>query len=129
MILFSSFCFPVAPLTLKDIQNELREVTAAKWYQLGVQLGISPATLSTIASDYPLDAQRCMTEVILWWLQNAPECSWAKLAQAVEAMGGYAALAERLRQKHPKVRTSMFICYTLHVVTRGICMTIASMVF
>ena len=98
MILFSSFCFPVAstPLTLRNILNELREVTAAKWYQLGVQLGISPATLNTLEHD---DAQRCMTEVILWWLQNAPECSWAKLAEAVEAMGGYAVLAEKLRQK------------------------------
>ena len=101
MILFSSFCFPVAstPLTLKDIQNELKEMTAAKWYQLGVQLGIPPATLSTIQFDHPRDAQRCMTEVISWWLRNSPECSWAKLAEAVEAMGGYAALAERLRQK------------------------------
>ena len=104
MILFSSFCFPVAstPLTLKEILNELREVTAAKWYQLGVQLEISPATLSTIECNHPRDAQRCMTEVINRWLRNTPECSWAKLAEAVEAMGGYAALAERLRQKMPQ---------------------------
>ena len=74
-------------------------MTPAKWYGLGVQLGIPPATLSTIGSDHPHDARRCMTEVITRSLQNAPECSWAKLAQAVEAMGGYAALAERLRQK------------------------------
>ena len=74
-------------------------MTPAKWYGLGVQLGIPTATLSTIESDHPYDARRCMTEVILWWLQNSQECSWAKLAQAVEAMGGYAALAERLRQK------------------------------
>ena len=70
-----------------------------KWYQLGVQLEIPPAKLSTIESDHLRDAQRCMTEVIYWWLQNAPECSWAKLAEAVEAMGGYAVLAEKLRQK------------------------------
>ena len=101
MILFWSFCFPVAstPLTVKDIYIELKEMTAAEWYRLGIQLGIRPDTLSTIEYNYPRDAQRCMTEVILWWLQNAPECSWAKLAEAVEAMGGYAALAERLRQK------------------------------
>ena len=98
---FNYFCFsaPSTPLTLKEIQNELWEMTAAKWYQLGVQLGIPPATLSTIESDHSRDAQRCMTEVINWWLQNAPECSWAKLAQVVEAMGDYAALAVRLSQK------------------------------
>ena len=86
-------------MTVKEIQNELNEMTAAKWYQLGVQLGISSATLSTIESDYPRDAQRCTTEVIIRWLRNAPEFPWAKLAEAVEVMGGYAALAEKLRQK------------------------------
>ena len=93
-------CFLAAStLTLKEIQNELNEMAAAKWYQLGVQLGIPPATLSTTEINYPHDAQRCMTEVIIRWLQSTPECSWAKLAEAVEAMGGYAVLAEKLRQK------------------------------
>ena len=94
------FCFLAAyTLTLKEIQNELKEMTAAKWYQLGVQLEMPPATLSTIESDHPRDAQRRMTEVIYWWLQNTPECSWAKLAEAVEAMGGYAVLAGKIKQK------------------------------
>ena len=74
-------------------------MTAAKWYQLGMQLEIPPATLSTIESDHPHDAQRCLTQVVNMWLQNAPECSWGKLAQAVEAMDGYAVLAEKLKQK------------------------------
>ena len=97
------FCSSAAstPLTVKDIQNELKEMTA-EWYQLGVQLEIPPATLNTLECDHPHDARRCMTEVITRWLQNAPECSWAKLAKAVGAMGGYAALAERLRQKMPQ---------------------------
>ena len=95
------FCSSAAstPLTVKEIQNELRELTAAKWYQLGLQLEIPPATLSTIEIDYPHDAQRCLPEVINRWLRNTPECSWAKLAQAVEVMGGYAVLAEKLKQK------------------------------
>ena len=74
-------------------------MTAAQWYQLGVQLEIPPATLSTIEIDHPHNAQRCLTEVITRWLQNTPECSWAKLANAVEAMDGYTVLAERLRQR------------------------------
>ena len=100
MIPFSSFCFPVAstPLTLRNILNELREVTAANWHQFGVQLEVDSATLNTIEIAHSHNAQRCMTEVIIRWLQNAPECSWAKLAEAVEAIGDYA-LAERLRQK------------------------------
>ena len=92
---------------MREIRNELSEVAAAKWYQLGVQLEIPLATLSTIESDYPHDAQRCMTEILNWWLHNAPECSWEKLTEAVEAMGGYRAVVERLR-KPPKVCTNIF---------------------
>ena len=77
----------------------MKELKAAEWHHLGVQLGIDSATLNTIEYNCHRDAQRCMTEVISMWLRNAPECSWAKLAQAVEAMGGYTVLAEKLRQK------------------------------
>ena len=99
-----------------EIQNELNEMAAAKWYQLGMQLEIPPATLSTIEHDHPHDAQRCMTEVVNRWLRNAPECSWAKLAQAVEAMDGYAVLAEKLKQKGQYLRLCMDIG-AFHVVT------------
>ena len=87
------------PLTLKEIQNNLSEVAAAKWYQLGLQLEIPTATLSTLESDHPRDSQRCMTEILNWWVENAQECSWEKLIEALEAMGGYRALVERLRKK------------------------------
>ena len=114
------FCFSAAstPLTVKKIQNELREMTA-EWYQLGVQLEIPPATLNTIERDHPRDAQRCMTEVITRWLRNATECSWAKLAQAVEAMGGYVALAEKLTQKTSQGKYQHLCTYiaTFYTVT------------
>ena len=71
----------------------------AEWYHLGVLLEIPSAILIAIEYNYRCDAQRCMIEVLDRWLRSTPECSWAKLAQAVEAMGGYAALAKRLRQK------------------------------
>ena len=74
-------------------------MTAAKWHELGIQLEIPPATLNTIEYNYRHNVQRCMTDAITTWLQNTPDSSWAKLAEAVEAMGGYAVLAERLRQK------------------------------
>ena len=108
-------------------------MTAAKWYQLGVQLEIPPAKLSTIESDHPHDAQRCMTEVIYWWLQNAPECSWAKLAEAVKAMGGYAVLAGKLKQKMSKgwyqclcvfitafhIITKLLMCVEVNILVLG----------
>ena len=98
------FYLPAAstPLTVKEIQSELSEMAAANWYQLGMQLEILPAELRTIECNNPHDAQRSMTEVLNRWLRNAPECSWAKLTQAVETTGGYAVLAEKLRKKMPQ---------------------------
>ena len=95
------FCLSAAstPLTLKEIQNELEELTAAKWHHLGVQLEIPSTTLSTIECNYPCDAQQCMTEVLRLWLRNAPGCSWEKLTEALEAMGGYGVLVKKLRKK------------------------------
>jgi len=68
------------------------------WYQLGVQLGLTPGTLSTIQMNYPRDAQRCKSEVLLSWFRNTPHVSWLKLAQALEAMG-HRVLAESLKRK------------------------------
>ena len=108
------FCFSAdsTQLTLKEIQNELREVTAAKWYQLGLQLEIPSGTLKTIESNYPHDVQRCMTEVLDFWLRNAPECSWEKLTEPLEAMGGYGLLVKKLERKHPKVSTKFCVTHS-----------------
>ena len=84
-------------LKLRDIQNQLGDVT--DWYQLGLQLGIKTANLDEIQMNNPHNAQQCKTKVLDFWLRNAPECSWVKLAEAVKAMGGYAVLAEELRKK------------------------------
>ena len=77
----------------------MRDVT--EWHQLGVQLELGLDTLTTIESNHPHDAKRCKSEVLGWWLRNAPDTSWAKLVQALEAMGGHASLTEELRKKIP----------------------------
>ena len=87
---------PAKRLKLQEIVSELTEVT--EWHQLGVHLDVPAATLRTIESNYH-DVQRRKTEVLIWWCDNAPEISWEKLAQAVEAVGGHAAVAEKLRLK------------------------------
>ena len=87
-------------LTLKEILNELEEVT--DWYQLGIQLGLKPQTLIFIERNHPHDALRCKTDVLNWWLLNELEISWRNLAEAVEAMGGHKVLADKLIKKiHP----------------------------
>ena len=81
-------------LTLKEIENELCEVK--DWQSLGVQLGLKPSKLKEV---HPTSVKYCRIMVIAWWLQNAPEVSWEKLAQAVEAMGGHKTVATKLRRK------------------------------
>jgi len=84
-----------------EIENELREVTAADWFQLGIHLGIPRAKLREIERDHPRDVQRCKTEVLDWWHRNAREVTWDTLADALEKKGGYGPLAQRLRRKMP----------------------------
>lgn len=86
-------------LTLKQIENELKEVTAADWYPLGVQLGLRPAKLREIESNNARDAQRCKLDILDWWLENAPVTSWEELANAVEGMGGHSNVVQKLRRK------------------------------
>ena len=88
-------------LTLSEVENELRDVTAADWFRLGVQLGIKTAKLREIETDHPRDVQRCKLEVLDWWLRNMPQVSWEKLANALHKIGGYDALAQRLKKKMP----------------------------
>ena len=86
-------------LTLKEIENELKEVTAADWYPLGIQLGLRPPKLKEIELYNLRDAQRCKLDILDWWLQNAPVISWEELASAVEGMGGHSNVVQRLRKK------------------------------
>ena len=79
----------------------MREVTAADWFPLGLQLGIKTTKLKEIEKDCPGDVRRCKIEVLDWWHRNTQEVSWLKLANAVEKTGEYDALAQRLRGKMP----------------------------
>ena len=82
---------------MQAIESELTDVT--EWHKLGVQLEVPPSTLRIIESNYSYDAKRCKTEVLIWWLENALDISWEKLVQAVEAVGGHAAVAKNMRLK------------------------------
>ena len=86
----------LAEQDLKLITTSLREVS--KWHQLGIQLGLSPGLLHTIESNHPRDADRCKTEVLTWWLQNAEQRSWDKIAEALDKIE-YKVLAVKLKRK------------------------------
>ena len=71
------------------------------WYPLGVQLGLRPPTLMEILRNYLLDTERCKQEVLHVWLRSTSEASWMSLAQAVQALGRYESLVQKLKRKVP----------------------------
>ena len=83
---------------MREIIDELSEVTAARWHLLGIRLGLKQAKLSEFEANYPHDTQRCKYEVLNWWLNNAQPANWETLAQALEAMGE-STTARNLRRK------------------------------
>ena len=61
-----------------------------EWKNLGLKLGLYASTLSTIDYDNPRDANSCLTDMLLKWLQGADGVldnggsTWASLANALK---------------------------------------------
>ena len=80
--------------------NELGSVMA-KWFPIGVQLGISGAKLREIETNY-LTANRCFSEVINFWIEGNTQVAvtWKLLVEVLESsFVDEKGLARRLRQK------------------------------
>ena len=71
-------------------------------HQLGIFLCVPPHELDKFEKDHPNDVNRQMTEVIKYWDNNADDCSWEALANAVQKMGKYGNLVKSLREQHSK---------------------------
>ena len=77
---------PSAKESLRTILESISTLTA-EWFNLGVALGLSYDTLKTIESNYPRDARRCQTEMVIAWLQmkDNSQPSWQSLASALSS--------------------------------------------
>ena len=71
-------------------------------HQLGIYLSVPTHELEKFEKNHPKDVDRQMAEVIKYWHNNADDCSWEALANAVEKMGRYDNLVKRLRERHSK---------------------------
>ena len=81
---------------LRGVRNAVYDV-AAKWYDLGLELGIPSDYLDAIKSAHS-DPQDCLREMLRKWLSGVdPEPSWKVLSGALrnEAVG-FAHLAEKI---------------------------------
>lgn len=92
-------CF-VSELRLEDLKVVLEEVydVSAKWYILGIFLGMSESRLQEVRLRYS-DPPFCLREVIVMWLMspNLPP-TWGTLIDALRNVE--VRLAEELRKKY-----------------------------
>ena len=90
-----------AVLDLRSVTNELGSVMD-KWFQIGVQLGLSETKLHQIESDHRT-ADRCFSEVIIFWLKGNTQVAvtWKSLVEVLESsFVNERGLAKRLREKY-----------------------------
>ena len=92
----------------KDLEIELRHVVIAlkdvsgkQWYDLGLQLRLSPSTLDTIAAD-DQTSDDCKRTMLKKWLQSDPEASWERLAAALTLIG-HDTIAANVRAQFVKI--------------------------
>ena len=79
-------------LELRDVIVALKDVAGTQWYDLGLQLRLSPPILDTIAADHQT-ADDCKRVMLRKWLQSDPEASWERLAAALTLTGHKTAAA------------------------------------
>ena len=70
--------------SLKAALDSISTLTP-EWFNLGVALGLSPDTLREIEYNHRGDARRCLTEMVIAWLQmkDNSQPSWQSLASAL----------------------------------------------
>ena len=73
-------------LELRDVIVALKDVAGTQWYDLGLQLKLSPSTLDTIATDHQT-SDDCKRVMLRKWLQIDPGASWERLAAALTLTG------------------------------------------
>ncbi len=78
-------------LELRDVIIALTDVGGREWYDLGLQLHLSPSTLDTIAAHPNVEDHKLM--MLKKWLHQDPDASWEKLASALTLIGHKATAA------------------------------------
>ena len=89
--------------SLRTILDSISTLTAG-WFNLGVALGLSYDTLKIIESNYRGDACRCLTEMVMAWLQmkDNPQPSWQSLASALSSPSiNKIEIANMIASEHP----------------------------
>ena len=90
-------CSKLSTSDLSRVRNEVLSA-AAKWYNIGLDLGMSPDYLDTIEKANN-DAQECLLKMLRQWLLAKP--SWESLIAALRGPAiNYSALASEIEKKY-----------------------------
>ena len=88
---------------LRIVLNSISTL-AAKWFNLGLALGLSRDTLDIIEHNHPRDACRCQTEMITTWLKSSSHPSWQRLAFALSSpLVNRIEIATMIATEYPKI--------------------------
>ena len=87
-------------LEIKDLRIVQKAVWDArsKWYDVGVELLVSPDTLDAIKENERYVCESCFREMLKEWLRRTePRPTWTELAKALKSpVIGYGHLADEL---------------------------------
>ena len=89
---------------LREVVLALKDVAGTQWYDLGLQLRLSPSILDTIAAHHNVDDHKRM--MLRKWLQIDPGASWERLAAAL-ALIGHETTAAKVRSQFVKVAAQL----------------------
>ena len=83
------------------------ETVVPEWFRVGLELGLSEATLSTIKYDHHRSVETCKRKMVQKWL-HSPRLnpSWCSLVKALQAVGLNAAAA-KISKQHCKLGTPL----------------------
>jgi hypothetical protein len=105
---------------LSKVRNEILSA-AAKWYDIGLELGLTADYLDTIkkANDDPQD---CLRELLRRWLSGVdPQPSWKALIAALSTQAvNYHALASEIEQKYSSKSTGISVQSSCHPSTKNV---------
>lgn len=87
---------------MRHVLNEVSTLKA-KYYQLGLAVGVPPSELDAVRSTYNQDKSQALAEVLHTWLRGVGELpTWQNLVKAIDspACGPDHALAKEIASRH-----------------------------
>ena len=86
-------------LSSNDLQKVQRIIwdARAQWYNLGLELDITPDSLDALELAYARMPDHCFRAMLTQWLREHPKPTWSALAKALKSPSvGYSHLAEEI---------------------------------